>query len=83
MQKAAEALSWRQLGFHGGPIIFANVDGYFDTFIKFVNEMISSGFVSTSFKDCFVACNDIAAIEKALKTYKLSDRAVVDLVTKG
>ena len=41
-----EALSWAQLRFHAKPIGMLNLDGYFDTLLSFLDQSVSTGFLS-------------------------------------
>ena len=41
-----EALTWAQLRFHAKPIGMLNIDGYFDALLSFLDQSISTGFLS-------------------------------------
>ena len=39
-----EVLTWAQIGIHSKPIGLLNTDGYFDTLLKFFDEVKENGF---------------------------------------
>ena len=41
-----EALTWAQLRFHAKPIGMLNIDGYFDALLSFLDQSVSTGFLS-------------------------------------
>ena len=41
-----EALTWAQLRFHAKPIGMLNLDGYFDALLSFLDQSVSTGFLS-------------------------------------
>ena len=46
MEELFEVITWQQLGYHKKPIGVLNVNGYFDSLLKFLDEARESGFVS-------------------------------------
>ncbi|HEY6147260.1 MAG TPA: TIGR00730 family Rossman fold protein [Thermoanaerobaculia bacterium] len=44
MEEIIEMLTWKQLGIHGKPIVFANVGGYFDPLLAQFEQAISAGY---------------------------------------
>jgi uncharacterized protein (TIGR00730 family) len=46
-----EVLTWAQLGFHSKPIGLANVGGYFDPFIKVMDQAVAEGFARDSARE--------------------------------
>src|SRR5439155_10902308 len=45
LDELAEIFTWRQLGLHPKPIGLLNVDGYFDHFIRFLDQAVGEGFL--------------------------------------
>jgi predicted Rossmann-fold nucleotide-binding protein len=39
-------LTWAQLRFHAKPIGMLNIDGYFDALLSFLDQSVSTGFLS-------------------------------------
>ena len=46
LEELFEALTWAQLRFHAKPIGMLNVNGYFDSLLRFLDDSVSSGFIS-------------------------------------
>ena len=40
-----EVWTWRQLGYHDKPIGLLNLDGYYDTLLRFLNDTVGAGFM--------------------------------------
>lgn len=56
LEELFEMITWKQLGFHSKPIGILNVDGFYDALLKFLDEAVSSGFISKSAREfLFVA----------------------------
>ena len=49
-----EVLTLSQLGFHRKPCGLFNVNGYFDVFLNFLNEMHTYGFIDSSDKNSII-----------------------------
>ncbi|MCX5788135.1 MAG: TIGR00730 family Rossman fold protein [Elusimicrobia bacterium] len=45
LDEFCEILTWAQLGLHRKPCGMLNVDGYFDSFLRFVDHSVSQGFI--------------------------------------
>ena len=46
LEELFEALTWAQLRFHAKPIGMLNLNGYFDSLLRFLDDSVSSGFIS-------------------------------------
>ena len=46
MEELYEVWTWRQLGHHSRPIGLVNVAGFYDGFLRFVQQMIAEGFLA-------------------------------------
>lgn len=46
LDEAFEMVTWRQLGLHAGPLVFANVGGYFDGLRAFLDRAEEDGLLS-------------------------------------
>jgi uncharacterized protein (TIGR00730 family) len=46
MEELFEVLTWAQLGFHAKPIGLLNANGFYDSLIAFVQQMVAERFVS-------------------------------------
>ncbi len=45
LEELFEMLTWSQLGFHEKPIGLLNMDGYFDTLSRFLDQGVNQGFI--------------------------------------
>lgn len=61
LEEVVELLSWKRLDLHGKPVIFLNVDGFWDTFFDLMRHSVSSGFTPESFLEAWVACDTVEA----------------------
>ena len=48
VEEIVEIMTWAQLGHHRKPIVFANVDGFWDPMLELLDHMRSEGFIHTS-----------------------------------
>jgi uncharacterized protein (TIGR00730 family) len=46
MEELFEALTWAQLGFHAKPIGLLNTDGFYNSLITFVEQMVAQRFLT-------------------------------------
>ncbi|MCI0684724.1 MAG: TIGR00730 family Rossman fold protein [Gemmataceae bacterium] len=53
LDEAFEMMTWRQLGMHDKPILFLNMDGYWDPLDQLVDHFIREGFVAESGRRLF------------------------------
>ncbi|MCO5134321.1 MAG: TIGR00730 family Rossman fold protein [Phyllobacteriaceae bacterium] len=47
LEEVVEMLTWAQLGRHSYPVVFANVEGFWDPLIDLLSHMAESGFIHT------------------------------------
>jgi len=67
LDEAFEMLTWRQLGMHDKPILFLNVDGYWDPFNQIVDHFIREGFAGESCRRLFVMVSQVEDVIPALR----------------
>lgn len=46
-EELLEIITWSQLQLHAKPVILANVDGYYDKLIAFIDHAMDTGFIET------------------------------------
>jgi uncharacterized protein (TIGR00730 family) len=63
LDEAFEMLTWRQLQLHDKPILFLDIDGYWTSFGKLVDQFITEGFARESSRRLFVM---VAAVEDVI-----------------
>jgi uncharacterized protein (TIGR00730 family) len=66
-----EAITWAQLGFHSRPIGLANVEGYFDPFVRMLDHAVAHGFADAAGRALVDVASDpeglLALLEERLK----------------
>lgn len=45
-EELLEVTTWHQLGIHSKPIVLLNIKGFYDTFLKFIEQSIEAGFIA-------------------------------------
>lgn len=63
-----EILTWKQLHLHQKPVGILNVNGYFDTLLTFIQQMVDKGFVRPSNLSLFVTADNIQELLKNMRT---------------
>lgn len=58
MEEFFEVLTWSQIGIHDKPIGLLNMNGYYDSLIKFIEEINNKGFIYEDPKSLFVYSSD-------------------------
>lgn len=48
LEEIVEIMTWAQLGRHGKPMVFANVNGFWDPMLELVQHMRDQGFIHTA-----------------------------------
>ena len=62
LDEAFEMLTWRQLRLHDKPVLFANIDGYWDPLERLIDHFIREGFAQESSRRLFVFVDKIEDI---------------------
>ncbi len=76
LEELAEIIVQKKLGYNDKAIVILNTNGFYDTLIKFFNELIDKNFANKSFNEAyFVAKTPREAIEY-IKNYKPSNKIV-------
>ena len=80
MDEFFEAWTWYQLGIHTKPVGLLNVDGYFDSLIKYIHSMADQDFLSQVHINslCISHCpatlvRDLTVSERTLETVWVTD----------
>lgn len=68
LEEIVEIMTWAQLGRHSRPIVFANIDGFWNPMIDLMAHMAESGFIHTASNLKPIIINDASQIvEKILE----------------
>lgn len=62
MEEIIEMLTWKQLGIHGKPVVFANIGGYFDPLLAQFDRAIASGYARAEDKILYAVASDSKSI---------------------
>lgn len=69
LDETSEVLTLKQLDFHRKPIIFVNIDGFFDPLLAFFEELIETNFARPSHRELFYAAPDVSSVMAYLENY--------------
>lgn len=70
LEEISEVISFAQLGYHKKPCAFLNINGYYDNFIKFLENAVYEGFIAKRFIEMLIVSDDIDEIIKRIKDYE-------------
>ena len=69
LDEAMEILTWKQLGIHDKPVIFANVNGYYDALRTWFDRSIEEGLLKSEYVPLYHFADDVDAIFAYLEQY--------------
>jgi len=70
LEEVVELLSWKRLDLHAKPVIFLNIDGFWDTFFDLMEHSVASGFTPQSFLQAWTVCD---TVEQSIALLELAD----------
>jgi len=79
VEEIVEIMTWAQLGHHRKPIVFANINGFWDPMTALLDHMTAEGFIHTAQRVKPLVVNDPEAIVAAIMVAGSS----VDAPTEG
>lgn len=79
VEEIVEIMTWGQLGHHRKPIVFGNVNGFWDPMLSLLDHMAAEGFIHTAQRVKPLVVNDPEAIVAAIMVAGSS----VDAPTEG
>ncbi|WP_027057653.1 TIGR00730 family Rossman fold protein [Mesorhizobium loti] len=79
VEEIVEIMTWGQLGHHRKPIVFGNVNGFWDPMLSLLDHMAAEGFIHTAKRVQPLVINDPEAIVPAIMVAGAS----VDAPTEG
>lgn len=69
MEELLEMVTWHQLSIHNKPIVIFNIDGFFDNFLKFVEDSVRAEFVSKQNWKIIKVATTVEEVLKAVEDY--------------
>ena len=70
LEEAIEVLSWKRLDLHGKPVIFLNINGFWDTLVATMEHGIEEGLTPPSFRQAWTVCN---TVDEAIELIQRAD----------
>jgi len=70
LEEIFEVLTWAQLGYHGKPCGFLNVEGYFDQLLAFMEKAVREGFLLPEHLQMFAVSEDAEILLSLMENYR-------------
>lgn len=67
LEEAIEVLSWKRLDLHSKPVIFLNLNGFWEPLLAVMDHSIESGMTPASFRQAWVVCDTVDAAIDAMQ----------------
>tara|TARA_R110002051_G_scaffold20499_6_gene55848 strand:+ start:2129 stop:2731 length:603 start_codon:yes stop_codon:yes gene_type:complete len=67
LEEVIELLSWKRLDLHSKPIIFLNINGFWDSLFAVMRHSVAEGMTPSSFLQAWVVCDTVEATIAALQ----------------
>lgn len=62
LEEVSECLSFKRLGLHDRPVIFANWKGFYDPFIEQLDRILAEGYLGEGFEGLYQSCPDLDSL---------------------
>lgn len=72
-EELLEVTTWHQLGIHKKPIVLLNIKGFYNTFLKFIDESIKAGFIAEKQRKLLNVFESIEEAFEFIEGYKHED----------
>jgi uncharacterized protein (TIGR00730 family) len=70
LEEVIEVLSWKRLDLHSKPVIFLNINGFWDTLLTVLDHSIAEGMTPDSFRQAWTVVN---TVEEAIEAMQEAD----------
>ena len=67
-----EIFTWKQIGYHNKNIAIYNINGFYDTLIKFLQECVEKGFLNKVVFDSLIICDNPIQLIKEIKEKRVN-----------
>lgn len=67
LEEAIEILSWKRLDLHAKPVIFLNLNGFWDALLAVMEHSIEEGMTPASFRQAWLVCDTVTAAIDAVR----------------
>lgn len=66
LEEVVELLSWKRLDLHSKPVIFLNLNGFWENFFAMMRHSVEEGMTPASFLDAWIVCDTVEAAVEAM-----------------
>lgn len=77
LDESIEIITWKQLQQHNKPIIFVNIDGYWNPFLALVDQVVEAGFGHEKIKDLYQVVDNVEQVFAAMEQAPDADEEVL------
>lgn len=70
LEELSELMTWSGLGMHSKPCGLINVDGYYDLFFSFMDNVVSQGFMKQEHRDMLLSASSPEDLLEQMIAYK-------------
>lgn len=70
LEEITEVITLKQLGIHRKPVVFLNINGFYDVFFTFIRQASVSGFISPVYEKLYRLTSGIEDTVAYLKSYQ-------------
>ncbi|MBL3655580.1 LOG family protein [Fulvivirga sediminis] len=70
MEEMFEMLTWGQLGMHKKPMGLLNIDGYYNSLVTLINDMVTKGLLKEVNREMLLVSEDIDDLLAQMQAYK-------------
>ena len=67
LEEVIEVLSWKRLDLHKKPVIFLNLNGFWEPLLAVMEHSIVEGMTPASFRQAWVVCNTVESAIEAMQ----------------
>ncbi len=68
LEEAIEVLSWKRLDLHSKPVIFLNLNGFWEPLLAVMAHSIEEGMTPASFREAWAVCDTVEAAITLMQT---------------
>ena len=72
LEEAIEILSWKRLDLHAKPVIFLNLNGFWDALLAVMEHSIEEGMTPASFRQAWLVCDTVTDAIEAMRASDLT-----------
>ena len=73
LEEIVEIMTWAQLGRHRKPMVFANINGFWEPMLELLDHMASAGFIHTAHLVKPLVVDDVEGIVPAIIAAGMTD----------